>query len=316
MSEFSICIIFFPGIVTSLLKLTIFVNWLKAIQYAVTSVDSFLNLEALPNAETGDEPADYDIKFRNVCFSYTGKEKENVLYNLNLDIKEDSFTALVGPSGGGKSTIARMIARFWDVSSGSITIGGVDIRKIPLDQLMDITSYVTQDNFLFDCSIKDNIRMGNPAASDDEVFHAARAAQCDEFILRLNKGYDTPAGEAGGRLSGGEKQRIAIARAMLKDAPIVLLDEATAFTDPENEGEIQKSISVLTKGKTLLVIAHRLSTIKKADQIILLDKGRVAQSGTHEQLLEKSSMYLSMWQAHISAKSWSAGHSEEVCQNV
>ena len=181
----------------------------------------------------------------------------------------------MGPSGGGKSTIARLAARFWDVTGGSITLGGRDIRELPLKQLSREISFVTQDNFLFDCSLKENIRLGRPGASDEEVFAAARAAQCEEFIGRLEHGWDTAAGDAGKQLSGGERQRIAIARAILKDAPIVILDEATAFTDPENEDKIQRSIMALSKGKTLLVIAHRLSTIQNADQIVVLEKGQI-----------------------------------------
>lgn len=212
----------------------------------------------------------------------------------------------MGPSGGGKSTIARLIARFWDVTEGSISIGGVNIREIPLEQLSDLVSFVTQDNFLFDCSILENIRLGNPKASDAEVYEAARAACCDEFVNRLERGYHTTAGEAGGRLSGGERQRIAIARAILKNAPIVILDEATAFTDPQNEDKIQRSIAELTKGKTLLVIAHRLSTIKNANQIVVLDHGQAEAVGTHTELLQSNRLYKTMWEAHINAKGWSA----------
>lgn len=202
------------------------------------------------------------MELKNVHFSYTGKVEDEVLHGIDLKLSEGSFTALVGPSGGGKSTVAKLIARFWDVMEGSISVGGVDVRKMPLSQLSGYVSFVTQDNFLFRCSLVENIRLGNPSATDEEVEAAARAAQCEEFISRLPQGYDTPAGEAGKRLSGGEKQRIAIARMMLKNAPIVILDEVTAFTDPENEDKIQRSIAALTKGKTLLVIAHRLSTIR------------------------------------------------------
>ena len=229
-----------------------------------------------------------------------------MLRGINLQIPEGSYTALVGPSGGGKSTIARLIARFWDVGKGSITIGGTDIRKIPLAQLSQLVSFVTQDNFLFNCSLLENIRLGQPTASDEEVHAAAQAAQCEEFISRLEKGWATPAGEAGGKLSGGERQRIAIARAILKNAPIVILDEATAFTDPENEDKLQRSLAVLTKGKTLLVIAHRLSTIKNADQIFVLQEGRVVAGGTQQELLEKCALYQDMWRAHTGARAWAA----------
>ena len=236
-----------------------------------------------------------------------------VLHGIDLALPQGSFTALVGPSGGGKSTVAKLIARFWDVTQGSITIGGVDVRQMPLAQLFGLVSFVTQDNYLFRCSLLENIRLGNPAATDEQVKTAARAAQCEEFIAKLPQGYDTPAGEAGKRLSGGEKQRIAIARMLLKNAPIVILDEATAFTDPENEDKIQQSIAALTRGKTLLVIAHRLSTIKHADNIVVLQNGSILAEGTQAQLLADCPLYRDMWQAHIGAKAWavsSAGKEE------
>lgn len=234
-------------------------------------------------------------------------------FGIGLTLPQGSFTALVGPSGGGKSTVAKLIARFWDVTAGSITIGGVDVRDMPLAQLSGLVIFVTQDNYLFRCSLLENIRLGNPSANDEEVKAAARAAQCEEFIAKLPQGYATPAGEAGKRLSGGEKQRISIARAMLKDAPIVILDEATASIDPENEDKIQQSIAALTKGKTLLVIAHRLSTIKNADNIVVLKEGQILAQGRQEQLLETCPLYREMWQAHIGAKAWavsSAGKEE------
>ena len=244
-------------------------------------------------------------------FSYTGDQKDEVLHGINLKLSQGSFTALVGPSGGGKSTVAKLIARFWDVSSGSVEIGGVNVKDMPLSQLSEYVSFVTQDNFLFRCSLLENIRLGNPQATDEEVKAAARAAQCEEFIRKLPQGYDTPAGEAGKRLSGGEKQRIAIARMMLKNAPIVILDEATAFTDPENEDKIQQSIAALTQGKTLLVIAHRLSTIKNADNIVVLKDGASLAQGTQEQLLADCPLYQDMWQAHIGAKNWAVSSAKK-----
>ena len=227
-----------------------------------------------------------------------------MLHHLDLTVPQGKFTALVGPSGGGKSTIARLVARFWDVTSGSITLGGHDIRELPLKQLSREISFVTQDNFLFDYSLKENIRLGRPGASDEEVFAAARAAQCEEFVSRLEHGWDTAAGDAGKQLSGGERQRIAIARAILKDAPIVILDEATAFTDPENEDKIQRSIMALSKGKTLLVIAHRLSTIQNADQIVVLEKGEIVDRGTQSELLGRCPLYQALWAAHVGAQNW------------
>ena len=245
-----------------------------------------------------------------MSFSYGG-DGEEVLHHLDLTIPQGRFTALVGPSGGGKSTIARLAARFWDVTDGSITLGGRDIRELPLKQLSREISFVTQDNFLFDCSLKENIRLGRPGASDEEVLAAARAAQCEEFIGRLEHGWDTAAGDAGKQLSGGERQRIAIARAILKDAPIVILDEATAFTDPENEDKIQRSIMALSKGKTLLVIAHRLSTIQNADQIVVLEKGQIVDRGTQSELLARCPLYQTLWAAHVGARSWAVTSGEK-----
>lgn len=244
-------------------------------------------------------------------FSYTGDAKDEVLHGVSLKLPEGGFTALVGPSGGGKSTVAKLIARFWDVTSGEISIGGVNVKEMPLSQLSEIVSFVTQDNFLFRCSLLENIRLGNPGATDEEVKAAARAAQCEEFIRKLPQGYDTPAGEAGKRLSGGERQRIAIARMMLKNAPIVILDEATAFTDPENEDKIQRSLAALTRGKTLLVIAHRLSTIKNADSIVVLKNGKIEAQGRQEELLESCPLYRDMWQAHIGAKNWAVSSAQK-----
>ena len=244
-------------------------------------------------------PTPYDISLQNVRFSY--KEKE-VLHGIDLAIPQGSFTALVGPSGSGKSTIARLIASLWDVTDGQITVGGRDIRKIPAAEYADMVSYVSQDNYLFDMSVRENIRLGRSNATDEEVEAAARACGCHDFITQLEHGYDTRAGSSGGHLSGGEKQRICIARAMLKGAPIVILDEATAYTDPENEALIQDSIARLVEGKTLLVIAHRLSTIRDADQICVIENGAVAATGTHTQLLVDSALYHRMWEAHISAK--------------
>lgn len=235
-----------------------------------------------------------------MSFGYHG-DKE-ILHDVSLAIPAGTMTALVGPSGSGKSTIAKLIAGFWDVQSGSVTIGGVDEKKIPLKQLYDQAAFVSQDNFLFDETVRENIRMGRMSATDAEIEAACRAAGCDGFIRELEKGYDTNVGSGGAHLSGGERQRIAIARAMLKDAPIVILDEATAYIDPENEAVIQKAIAKLVKGKTVIVIAHRLSTIKDADKIVVVKDGRIMASGRHEELRESCPLYESMWQAHIGAK--------------
>ena len=250
-----------------------------------------------------------DIEFKNISFAYGSGG--NVLENICLSIRHGQTLALVGPSGGGKSTVAKLIARFWDVSGGSVEIGGVNVKDMPLSQLSEYVSFVTQDNFLFRCSLLENIRLGNPSTTEEEVKAAARAAQCEEFIAKLPQGYDTPAGEAGKRLSGGEKQRIAIARMLLKNAPIVILDEATAFTDPENEDKIQRSIAALTKGKTLLVIAHRLSTIQNADNIVVLRNGAIEAQGKQAELLETCPLYREMWLAHIGAKDWAVSAAEK-----
>ena len=303
-AQVTLCLMMALGIVSPLMSATAFINSMKSMQFAVKDTRELLDLPQLSQAEQ-DVPLDgRAMRLRDVSFSYGGQDGKEVLHHLDLTIPQGKFTALVGPSGGGKSTIARLAARFWDVTSGSITLGGRDIRELPLKQLSREISFVTQDNFLFDCSMKENIRLGRPGASDEEVFAAARAAQCEEFVSRLEHGWDTAAGDAGKQLSGGERQRIAIARAILKDAPIVILDEATAFTDPENEDKIQRSIMALSKGKTLLVIAHRLSTIQNADQIVVLEKGEIVDRGTQSELLGRCPLYQALWVAHVGAQNW------------
>ena len=308
----ALCLMLALGIVGPLMKATQFINELKSMEFAVRDAGDLLHMETLPEEKEEAEMKGSTVKLRRVSFSYTGVKKEQVLHDLSLTLEKGSFTALVGPSGGGKSTVARLIARFWDCEEGSIEIGGVDIRKIPLKQLASYVSFVTQDNFLFDCSLKENIRLGNPSASDEQVFRAAKAAQCEDFLARLENGWETQAGEAGKQLSGGERQRIAIARAILKDAPIIILDEATAFTDPENEDKIQSSIQALSKGKTLLVIAHRLSTIQNADQIVVLKEGTIVDCGQQAELLSRCDLYRQMWQAHVGAKNWSVNRRDNL----
>ena len=309
-AQVTLCLMLALGIVTPLMSATAFINSMKSMQFAVKDTRELLDLPQLSQVERDAPLNGCDIQLRDVSFSYSG-DGEEVLHHLDLTIPQGKFTALVGPSGGGKSTIARLAARFWDVTGGSITLGGRDIRELPLKQLSREISYVTQDNFLFDCSLKENIRLGKSGASDEEVFAAARAAQCEEFIGRLEHGWDTAAGDAGKQLSGGERQRIAIARAILKDAPIVILDEATAFTDPENEDKIQRSIMALSKGKTLLVIAHRLSTIQNADQIVVLEKGQIVDRGTQRELLDRCPLYQTLWAAHVGARSWAVTSGEK-----
>lgn len=245
------------------------------------------------------KPEGSDTILSDVRFTYKDKE---VLHGIDMEIKQGEVAAIVGPSGSGKSTIARLIDSLWDVDSGTITYGGVNIKDLPLDLYMGQIAYVAQDNFLFDMSVKENIRLGKAGATDEEVVNAAKATGCHDFICGLENGYDTIVGGAGGHLSGGERQRICIARAMLKDAPVVILDEATAYTDPENEALVQSSVAKLVKGRTLIVIAHRLSTIVDANRIFVINEGNVEAVGTHKELLGSSILYKKMWAAHSMAK--------------
>lgn len=289
------------GLTTPLIAAMSFVDDLAVVGANVDEISSILDAEELIRPDKDAIIQDKTICLSHVSFGYD-KSQEEVLKDINLTIKPKEITALVGPSGSGKSTIAKLIAGFWDVSKGSITIGGTNIKDIPFEQLNNQIAYVSQDNYLFDCSIRDNIRMGRNDATDSEVEAVAKAAGCDSFIGKLEKGYDTIAGGGGGHLSGGEKQRISIARAMLKDAPIIILDEATAAIDPENEALIQNALSKLIKGKTLIVIAHRLSTIADADNIVVIKDGEIVESGKQQELLKKCPLYADMWQAHIDAR--------------
>lgn len=271
-------------------------------------IDSAMDkLEALENAEYIDQdgtdikPTSYDIEFKDVSFGY---DDRMVLHDLNFTIPQNATTAIVGPSGGGKTTLCNLIARFYDVNSGTITLGGTDIRIFTCDSLLRNISMVFQNVYLFRDTIKNNIKFGSPDAADEQIIAAAKAARCHDFIMALPDGYDTVIGEGGSSLSGGEKQRISIARAMLKDAPIVILDEATASIDPENEHLIQEAISALTHGKTIITIAHRLATIENADQILVIDGGTVAQRGTHEELLEQEGTYKTFIKIREQAEGW------------
>ena len=250
-------------------------------------------------AELTKKPVGSDIRLSDVRFTYMDKE---VLHGINMEIKQGEVAAIVGPSGSGKSTIARLIDSLWDTDSGDITYGGVNIKELPLDYYMGQISYVAQDNYLFDMSVKENIRLGRSGATDEDVINAAKATGCHEFIMGLENGYDTVVGGAGGHLSGGERQRICIARAMLKNAPVVILDEATAYTDPENEALVQSSVAKLIQGRTLIVIAHRLSTIVDADKIFVINKGNIEACGTQEELLNSCGLYRKMWEAHSLVK--------------
>ena len=251
----------------------------------------------------GNEQKKVVIELQNVKRNFiVGDEVVHALRGVSFKIHEGEFVTIMGTSGSGKSTVAKLIAGYWDVTSGSITLGGHELKEIPLSEIAAQISYVSQDNYLFNRSIRENIRMGRPDATDAEVEQAAKQSGCDTFIRKLDQGYDTVVGSAGSHLSGGERQRIAIARAMLKDAPVVILDEATAYIDPENEAVVQKAISALTVGKTLIVIAHRLSTIIGADNIVVVKDGTIHAQGTHDKLLETCPLYRDMWQAHIGAK--------------
>lgn len=309
LNEVILCILLSMGLVGSLQAMIEFWHDIAAIYEIQPRIMALLEAKELPEPIEAQHSSGNDVELKDVHFSYGAIE---VIHGVSFTAKAGTVTALVGPSGSGKSTLAKLIARFWDVSAGAVTVGGADIRNLPLSELSEKISYVSQDNFLFNMSLRDNIRIGKPDATDAEVERAASLARCDDFIARFPKGYDTNAGDAGARLSGGERQRLAIARAILKDAPIIILDEATAFTDPENEDKLQQSIDHLTKGKTLIVIAHRLSTIMYADKILMLEDGSISAAGTHEQLLSSSQTYLDMWKAHISAMDWSMNKEVEI----
>lgn len=281
------------GFVAPLMKVSEAMEQVSMIKGNLEQVTAFLKTPELVRPSEPVSLGERTYQFEDVHFGY--KETE-VLHGISFQTRPGTMTAIVGPSGSGKSTIAKLMAGFWDVTSGSVRFGGQDIRQIPFEQLMGEISYVAQDNFLFYKSIRENIRMGNPAATDEEVEDAAKAANCHDFIMQLEQGYDTLAGDAGDRLSGGERQRITIARAMLKPSSVVILDEATAYADPENEALIQQAISKLVAGKTLIVVAHRLNTIRNADQILVVANGNIAGRGTQEELLRECPIYQKMWQ--------------------
>ena len=275
-------------------------NYSALLRVLDLSMDRINKVFETPVMDAGGKaitPRNRSIHGERVTFRY---EDRKVIDDVSFTIPQGTTTAIVGPSGSGKSTIAKLMAGFWDATGGTVSFGGQDIQNIPFDQLMGEISYVAQDNFLFDRSIRENIRMGDPGATDAEVEAAARAANCHDFIMNLEQGYDTLAGDAGDRLSGGERQRITIARAMLKKASVIILDEATAFADPESEAQIQQAISRLVRGKTLIVVAHRLNTIQNADQILVIDQGRLAACGRQEELLNTCPLYRTMWEQYQS----------------
>ena len=298
--DFIMCIILSLGIVGPLITVGSYTDDLGKIGVIVGEVVGILEQPELKRpAESTAVPKDHSITLADVKFGYHDKE---ILHGVTMELKAGTVNAIVGPSGSGKSTIAKLIASLWDVNSGSIKIGGTDIKQLSLTDFNRKIAYVAQDNYLFNESVRENIRQGNPNATDEQVIEVTKKSGCYDFIMQLENGFDTIVGGAGGHLSGGERQRISIARAMLKDAPIVILDEATAYTDPENEAILQNSIAKLVAGKTLIVIAHRLSTVKDSDQIFVINEGNVAAHGTHEELLASCPLYKEMWNAHISAK--------------
>ena len=299
-NHFILCIILSLSIAGPLITAFSYTDDLGKIDVIVGEVVGILDQKELERPQkSGEIPHDNSITLKDVKFGYHDQE---VLHGVNMSLQAGSVNAIVGPSGSGKSTIAKLIASLWDVDSGSIEIGGVNIKNIALDDFNKRIAYVAQDNYLFNETVRENIRQGNPDATDEDIIEVTKKSGCYEFIMQLENGFDTIVGGAGGHLSGGERQRISIARAMLKDAPIIMLDEATAYTDPENEAILQNSIAKLVAGKTLIVIAHRLSTVKDSDQLFVVDEGNIVAHGTHDELLERCSLYKDMWNAHISVK--------------
>ncbi|MDR2647717.1 MAG: ABC transporter ATP-binding protein/permease [Oscillospiraceae bacterium] len=290
------------------MRLINFIPQFPQLKYKSSKIEGMFEIPDMPEG-TKDAPERHDVVFDNVTFAYGDTD---VIKNLSLTLPENSVTALIGESGAGKSTLAKLIMRFWDVREGAVKLGGVDIREIKSDALMDRISYVSQDNFLFNASVIENIRFAKPDATDEDVIETAKLAQCHEFIQEMADGYNTVVGSSGDKLSGGQKQRICIARAILKDAPVVILDEATSFADPENEDKIQEALSKLIAGKTVVIVAHRLSAIVDADNIVLLENGRLAEQGKHAELLTRSPLYKKLWEAHTESMDWDIGGAEHV----
>ena len=300
--------LFSVGIFFPVLKLMWIGSFMKQNTVGVGLIDEILDKPELPEPAKSEQPQNASVEFRNVSFAYNADRE--TLSDISFTAMPGTVTALVGPSGAGKSTIAMLTARFWDVSDGHIRIGGIPIKNISTADLMDHIAFVFQDNMLFFDTIEENIRMGNKRATFQQVQQAAKAAQCHEFIEKLENGYQTRVGEGGTYLSGGEAQRVALARAILKDAPIVLLDEATAYADPENEGKILDSFARLIEGRTVLVIAHRLNTITNADQILYIDNGAIEERGTHAELLAKGGSYARMWDTFLQSRNWVIGQNQ------
>lgn len=291
------------GMADALMPLMWLNNFIKKSEAGAFRIQDIMALKPMPIAENSLQPKDASVVFDGVCFKYENRENY-ALEDVSFTVPEGTVTALVGPSGAGKSTVAKLIPRFWDIEKGSIKVGGVDVRDLHPETLMQHVSFVFQDTFLFNDTIEGNIRLAKPDATDEEVYEAAKASQIHDFIVSLPDGYKTAAGDRGVRLSGGQKQRITIARAILRNTPIVVLDEATAFADPENEEEIIKAVSSLMKGKTVIVIAHRLSTVRNVNQIVVFDQGKIAEAGRHEELLDNNGIYAKLWNNYQEAMSW------------
>lgn len=308
-------IIMVPGTAAPLYKLMYLSSSLKDISEGVRRIDAVFSESPVVEPNTPRQPKSFDVTFDRVSFSYDrpdGSSRTEALSEVTFRAEEGSITALVGPSGSGKSTAANLIPRFWDVDKGAVRIGGCDIRSIRTEDLMNTVAFVFQETFLFFDTLYENILVGRPDAGREEVIAAARAAQCHDFIERLPKGYDTLIGEGGVYLSGGEEQRVSVARAILKNAPILVLDEASAFADPENEHKMHLAFKELIRNKTTIVIAHRLATIRNADKIVVLNEGNAVESGTHDQLLAKNGIYNKMWSAYTDASAWVFRSSEEL----
>ena len=294
----------------TIMKAMSFMSVLPQLNYKIVSLENILSAEPLKQGDADFMGEGHNIAFENVTFSYDGEK--NAVDDLSLTIDEGSVTALVGESGSGKSTLAKLLVHFYDISSGRITLGGQDLREMSLEALNNQISFVSQEQFLFNMSIMDNIRLGKPEATDEEVMEAAKKAQCMDFLEKLDKGIHSMAGDSGKMLSGGERQRIALARAILKNAPVIVLDEATAFMDPENEDRMNRAIAELISDKTVIVIAHRLYSIKSADKIVVINAGKVEAAGKHEELIASCPMYKQLWDISEGTKNWSAAGEKEI----
>ena len=307
-SDFTLILILNIALADPLIKLVEFTPNIPQVQFAFNKLEETFASEILQTGSIEKFPDDFDIKIDNISFAY---ENENIFDNFSLNIKEGEQVALVGESGSGKSTLAKLLMHFWDVTGGSISIGGIDIREFSSKNLMNIVSYVSQDTFLFSGTIMENLLMGRENLSTDEVIETCKKASCHDFIMKLEKGYFTEVGNLGKKLSGGERQRLSIVRAILKNAPIVVLDEATSHTDAENEKNIQASLDVLLKGKTVIMIAHRIDLISKSDKIVVLSKGKIDAIGRHEDVLQRSTIYKNLYTRNISALNWNIKNKED-----